>query len=99
MQTFRGIVRVRPVNPGSKSEGTAAWLESIGKTKRGDLRLYRPNMPDVGDPLFVGLDGIRVSIKGTKESPDYLCVNSLTVVDGAADKNSDNNKSKKQIES
>lgn len=95
MQKFRGVVRVRPVNPGSKSEGTAAWLESVGKTKRGDLRLYRVNMPDVGDPFFDSLDGLQVSIRGTKESPDYLCVDSLTVVDGATEKNSHNDKSQK----
>lgn len=90
MQTFRGTVRVRQVNPGSKSEGRAAWLETVIGSKPKSLRLYRSDMPEVGDPLFADLDGRGVTVKGKKEASDYLRVDSLTV-DGIPEENISNN--------
>lgn len=95
MQIFKGFVRVRRVNPGSKSEGTAAWLETAAETEEGrELRMYRKDMPEVGDPLFAELDGLYVTVQGKKETGDYLCVKKLTVVDKPESKKSINSNDK-----
>lgn len=81
IQTFNGIIRLKHVNPGSKSEGTAAWLEIDSENGLEKLRLYRNDMPDVDDPLFAGLNDRRVTVNGEKESSAYLRVEKLTVIE------------------
>ena len=79
MQTFEGIIRVRQVNPGSKSEGAAAWLETDAAGELKMLRLYRSDMPDVGDSFFAEMDGKHVVIGGEAEAADYLRVAEMNV--------------------
>lgn len=80
MQTFDGVIRLTHVNPGSKSEGTAAWLEIDNGNNPKKLRLYRSDMPDVDDPLFAGLNDRHVTVDGEIESSAYLRVERLTVI-------------------
>ncbi len=90
LQTFTGILKAELVNPGSKSEGRAAWLEIPMEEEPLLLRLYRKDRTDVDDPMFAGLDGQLVTVQGKREVGDYLCVEEMTVNNDATN-NNDNN--------
>lgn len=62
MNTYHGILSVRPANTGSRSEGRYAYLIDDEGIER---KLCRKNGAPFDDPFFEPFDGRRVDIAGT----------------------------------
>lgn len=82
METISGIVDLRLVSEGSKSEGRKAVLCSADGR---EYILYRADMLPINDAFFTSYDKQHLAVRGVVESSAdkiYLCVSSLILDDG-----------------
>lgn len=78
METLSGIIEVRRLNVGSRSEGRYPFL-CVGEDT---IRLRRKGGGVIGDPFLCTFEGKRVSVEGEASDSGFFCVSALFLEDG-----------------